>query len=71
MTSECHKSHIDRKSGVERCLDYAFINYPELVEKVTTDPERMATPYTHITEGRKIKGKDEIRYSGRDMDGWV
>ena len=57
MTNECHKSHLDRTSLVERCLDYCIINIPNLVDFVTTDPDREMTPYTHITKKKKVVGR--------------
>ena len=57
MTKECHKSHLDRTSLVERCLDYCIINIPNLVDFVTTDPDREMTPYTHITKKKKVVGR--------------
>ena len=57
MSNECHKSHLDRSSSVERCLDYAIINTSEVVEKVSTDPERKATPYTQIVKKKSVIGK--------------
>ena len=58
FTEECHKSHLDRSSLVERCLDYAIINQSDVVEKVTTDPGRKATPFSHI-----VKKKNRVRDS--------
>ena len=57
MTSDCHKSHFDRTSQVERCLDYAITNVPDIISHVTTDPDRKITPYVMMLEKGKIVGR--------------
>ena len=38
-------SHWDRTSRCERTLDYAITNCPDVIEEVSLDPQRKATPY--------------------------
>ena len=57
LSQDDSRTHLDRTSGSERCLDYFLTNSPEIFTEVSTDPEREATPYKIIMKKNKPIGR--------------